>query len=80
MSNKLDNCNHKSLEQSVFREYKVDELGKFVLHQPFKKGARVFKTDLGTASAQRGIFAGYNCLSCYLQMYWYVTVRSDGHT
>lgn len=66
MSNKLDNCNHKSLEQSVFREHKVDELGKFVLHQSFKKGARLFKTDLGTSLAQRRIFAGCICLPWYL--------------
>lgn len=68
MFNKLDNCNHKSLEQAVFREHK--ELGKFVLHQFFKKGARVFKTELGTSLAQRRIFAGSNCLPWNLQIYW----------
>lgn len=58
MSNKLDNCNHKSLQKSVFSEHKVDEQGKFALHHSFKKGARLFKTDLCTSSAQRQIFAG----------------------
>lgn len=42
----------------MFSEHKVDELGKFALHHSFKKGARLFKTDLGTSLAQRGIFAG----------------------
>lgn len=66
MFNKSDNCNHKFLEQSVFRDHKVDKLGKFVLHQSFKKAAGLFKTDLGTSLAQRGIFAGCNYLPWYL--------------
>lgn len=66
MSNKLDNCNHKSLEQSLFRDHEVDELGKFVLHQSFKKGARLFKRDLGTSLARGGICAVCNCIPWYL--------------